>query len=304
MRVLLWTDMEGMSGITDHRQCWPVFEQYWQTGRRAFTDEITAAATGLLNGGASGVFVVNAHGLGWPNILWDRLPANVGPADEDAWAEGFDAAFHVGFHARAGTTGAFMSHTMVPGLKVSVDDALVTESHIWAWLSGLPLIGVAGEAGLAGQMDGILGDVPFLTVKESANRGEAVSVHAAPTDGLAAITEFARDNAASPTPLDFPDRFTLTVALDPALADAAEGQHGLTRTSPDVLTLQAEDWPQQAQPALEAAMGAALQPLLAAQDDLDLSTEASMQQEDPAKLARLRQFFEDWAAAEEPAWPS
>jgi D-amino peptidase len=297
--------MEGMSGITDHRECWPAFAQYWQAGRRAFADEVTAAATGLLDGGATRVFVVNAHGLGWPNVLWGELPANVGPADDAAWADGFDVAFQVGFHARAGTTGAFMSHTMVPGLKVSVDGALITECHIWAWLDGLPLIGVAGEAGLAAQMDGIVRDVPFLTVKYSTNRAAAAPVHAARSDRLAAITEFALEQAASPpAPLELPGRFTLAVALDPSLADAAEGQHGLTRTSPEVLTLVAEDWAGEAQPALEAAMGAALQPFFAAQGDLDLSSEASMGQQDQAQLDRFRRFFDDWAADDEPAWPT
>lgn len=92
--------------------------------------------------------------------------------------------------------------------------------------------------------------------------------------------------------------------MDPALTDAAEGRNGLVRTSPAVLSLEAEDWPRDVQPALEAAMGAALQPLYAAQSDLDLSSEASMQHQDPAKLDHYRQFLEDWAATEEPAWPA
>jgi D-amino peptidase len=79
MRVLLWADMEGMSRIADHRECWPEFPPYWQTGRRTFTGEVVAAATGLLHGGASAVLVVNGHGLGWPNVLWDELPERVAP---------------------------------------------------------------------------------------------------------------------------------------------------------------------------------------------------------------------------------
>jgi len=68
MRVLLWTDMEGMSRVTDHRECWPAFSEYWTAGRRAFTDEVAAAADGLLRGGAAQVFVVNGHGLGWAGL--------------------------------------------------------------------------------------------------------------------------------------------------------------------------------------------------------------------------------------------
>jgi D-aminopeptidase len=103
MRVLLWADMEGMSRIADHRECWPEFPPYWQTGRRTFTGEVVAAATGLLHGGASAVLVVNGHGLGWPNVLWDELPERVAPADNNTWSEGFDAMFQAMARRVAGT---------------------------------------------------------------------------------------------------------------------------------------------------------------------------------------------------------
>jgi len=92
--------------------------------------------------------------------------------------------------------------------------------------------------------------------------------------------------------------------MDPHLSGQAEGQHGLTRASAAVLSTEAEDWGRDAQPALEAAMGAALQPLLAAQADLDLSSEAAMDQQEPAKLQRFRGFFMDWVQADEPTWQS
>jgi hypothetical protein len=75
----------------------------------------------------------------WPNVLWDELPEPVAPTDNNAWSEGFDALFQIGFHARAGTANGFVGHTMVPGLRVAVDGAPVTECQIWAWLAGLPL---------------------------------------------------------------------------------------------------------------------------------------------------------------------
>lgn len=84
----------------------------------------------------------------------------------------FDALFQVGFHARAGTPNGFVSHTMVPGLRVAGDGAPVTESHIWARLAGLPVLGIAGDAALGGQLDGILRGTPFLAVKRSVSRTE------------------------------------------------------------------------------------------------------------------------------------
>jgi hypothetical protein len=90
--------------------------------------------------------------------------------------------------------------------------------------------------------------------------------------------------------------------MDPHLSTQAEGRHGLTRASATVLSKEAEDWGRGAQPALEAAMGAALQPLFAAQADLDLSSEAAMNQQDPGKLQRFRGFFEDRVQAEGSTW--
>lgn len=299
MRVLLWTDMEGMSQVVDHRQCWPAFPQYWRTGRRTFTDEVLAAATGLLDGGAGQVFVVNGHGLGWPNLLWEELPDRVERADDEAFRDGFDAMFQVGFHARAGTSDGFMSHTMVPGLMVSVNGTPITESHIWAWLAGIPVLGAAGDAALEDQLDGILRGTPFLPVKRATGRSEATTVES--LDAIRAFSRHCAENSAR-APLAVPQQFTFAVAMEPELTDHAEGQHGLTRRSPAVLSREAEDWRRDAQPALEAAMNAALRPLLAAQGDLDLSSEAAMEQQEPAALERCRRYFIEWAGRDGPAW--
>ena len=287
--------MEGMSGVTDHRQCWPAFAEYWETGRRAFTDEVVAAATGLLHGGAERVFVVNGHGLGWPNLLWSDLPERVGPADEESWSEGFDAMFQVGFHARAGTDDGFISHTMVPGLSVFADGSPLTESHIWAWLQELPVLGVSGDNALGRQLDGILEGTPFLAVKHSSNRSETVPVHADPAKRLAALSAFAAESASRPArPIALPERFTFEVSLDPELATEAEGAQGLTAAAPGLLSKSAQQWSRDAQPALDAAMHAALRPLLTAQDELELDTQDAMESADPVHLERFRSFFAEW----------
>lgn len=304
MRIALWADMEGMSRVQDHHECWPAFQEYWRAGRRDFTDEVIAAATGLIDGGRNQVFVVNAHGLGWPNMLWEDLPDGAARADDDAFSNGFDAAFHVGFHARAGTPGGFMSHTMVPGLKVAADGALLTESHIWAWLDGVPLLGVAGDAALGSQLDGFLSGTPFLEVKRAVTRGQAQPEHQTRSGSFEAITEFARRMSRKPLrQLVFPEEFTFSVALDRDLAGLVDGVQGLSRRAPEVLSKVGADFARDAYPALQAAMGASLQPFFEAQEGLDLGSEAALREQDPAGLARCRDFLDAWAAANEPAWP-
>jgi D-amino peptidase len=305
MRVLLWTDMEGMAQVTDHRECWPVFPHYWQAGRRKFTADVVAAATGLLAGGATEVVVVNGHGLGWPNLLVEALPDRVMPFEDDASPRAFDALFQVGFHARCGTTDGFVSHTFVPGLRMAVDGALITESHAMAWRVGAPVLGITGDASLGAQLDGTLAGTPFLPVKRSASRAATTPLYATADASDAAIADFARrcalDRRQRRAPV-LPPRFTVAMSLDPHLADLAVGRHGLVRTAPAVLTVEASDWGSEADPAAGAAMGAALQPLLAAQGDLDLASEGAMRRQDAAQLEYFRRYFCEWVEASQSAW--
>ena len=294
MRVLLFADMEGISRITDHRECWPPFEEYWATGRERFTDDVVAAAEGLLEGEATEVVVVNGHGLGWPNMLWERLPAGAVPAGED-WLEGVEAQLQVGFHSRVGTRDGFLSHTMVPGLDVSVDGNPVTESHIWAWEAGVPLLGVAGDDALSPQLDGALEGTPFLAVKRSSSRSETTPSEASPAESAAAIRAFAREcSMTRPSTPMLPEGFRVTLTLDPGSVPAAEGQAGLVRVSDSELELEATNWPRDVQPAIEVGMGAALTPYFELQGDLDLSSFAAFEAQDPADLDRVRAFFSDF----------
>jgi D-amino peptidase len=295
MRVLLWTDMEGISRVTDHRECWPAFPEYWSTGRQKFTDEVKAAASGLLEGGASAVYVCNAHGLGWPNILWSELPKGSVEADQSAWAAGFDAAFFVGFHAAVDTADGFISHTMVPGLGVNVDGRPVTEPHIWAWLEEIPVLGVAGDRALETQLDGFLAGTPFLAVKDSTSRIHTTPVEADESDSHAAIRDFATVCMSSTLrPLDLPSPFSFEARLDRALAPLADGQAGLELTSEGVLSKECEVWSRDAYPALQAAMGAALKPFFDAQGDLDVSSAEAFERQPADRLQQFQRFFSDW----------
>jgi D-amino peptidase len=278
MRVLLWTDMEGMSRVVDHRECWPVFTEYWERGRQKFTDEVKAAARGLLEGGAEKVFVVNAHGLGWPNLLWAELPDGAVAPDDGEWGKGFDAAFFVGFHARAGTRDGFISHTMVPGLTVTADSAPLTEVHIWALLEEVPVLGVAGDAALGDQLDGIVADVPFLAVKRSSSRHETRPADQTDRESYRAITDFAAGCVAMPLhPLETSD-FRLEMTIEP-------GQ---------VMTTQVKNFKRDGYPLLLEAMNAALRPMLEVQGELDLSSRDALDRQDPDAVTRFRAFFEDW----------
>ena len=312
MRVLVQADMEGAAQIDDFRECFPYFPEYWRTGRHKLTADVVAAVAGLFAGGATAVVVRNSHGLpDWPNVLPEALPPRAeleaggfgaGPARRT-----FDATFQVGRHARCGTRDGFLSHTGVYDFRVAVDGAPITESHgiAGAWSVGAPVLGITGDAALGRELDGGLTGTPFLAVKRSTSRSATAPIHADPAAGAAAIRAFARDCARRwrerPAPR-LPGRFAVEISLDRGAAAQLAGQHGLTRTSPCVLRLDATDWQREAAPAVGAAAGAAAGGLLAALAGLDLTTEATMQQQPPERLAAARRAFADFAAADYAAW--
>jgi D-aminopeptidase len=183
MRVVIVFDMEGTSHIGDFHEVCPIFPEYWDRGRAKLTNDIAAAARGLLEGGATEVVVMNHHGAGeveWPNVIPEDLPEGVRRIDWDKleMREHVDAMFQVGAHARGGSQ-TFFSHTILPGLRLRVGDELLSESHWWAWTGDVPVLGIVGSAGLGAGL-GSLSEVPFLAVQAGDDRSSAHPVFADP----------------------------------------------------------------------------------------------------------------------------
>ena len=91
----------------------------------------------------------------------------------------------VGYHARGGVDG-FLSHTYVPGLRLRVDDELISESHGRIWAAGVPLLGIVGND-LHERTLGSLTGTPFLVVQRSRGRGVVEPAYGDPGVGAAAI---------------------------------------------------------------------------------------------------------------------
>src|SRR5437016_3737365 len=79
MRVLIMSDMEGVSGIVDWAQVnggAPMFEE----GRKLYTEEINAAVRGAKSAGASEIVVVDCHGAGASWTFNSLVPELLDPA--------------------------------------------------------------------------------------------------------------------------------------------------------------------------------------------------------------------------------
>jgi len=304
MRVVIVFDMEGTSHISHFHEVCPIFPEYWDSGRAKLTNDVSAAARGLLEGGATEVAIMNHHGAGeveWPNAIAEDLPDGVRLVDWDkrAMREHVDAMFHVGAHARGGSP-TFWSHTILPGLRLRVGEELLSESHWWAWTGDVPVLGIVGSAGLGADL-GSLSDVPFLAVQASADRASARPVFGDPAETADAIRSFAK--AAIRGGSRQRSRAPRGVVLEASVQngdDAAEPMTaaGWTRTSRTEFRIEASGWRADGEPideAILAAAGAAWQPYAFSFEGVDPTSRESGLAFPPRQLAETDALLTAWS---------
>jgi len=150
-RVLIWCDMEGISGITRWEQVTSTSPMYAE-GRALYTQDVNAAVRGAKRAGFSEIYVVDGHGAGgsysFNSWLKDQLEPGATYIFGHRWGcyveplrMGDCVVILVGAHARAGTSDGILCHTM--------------SSEAWydATLNGEPI----GEVGFAAAIAGSFG---------------------------------------------------------------------------------------------------------------------------------------------------
>jgi D-aminopeptidase len=198
-----------------------------------------------------------------------------------------------------------MSHTHTTNIRIAVDGIPITENHHCAWTAAMPVLGVTGDAALAPQLSGALAGTPFLATKRSIDRPTASRLFPDSSSRDQSIKHFAtrtvqrwRERHAPALPASF----TLSVSLDPSLANRAAGQHGWRQTSAAVLMVEVADWHREARPALGAALAAANRVWEPHGPIFEIGSEEAMRAQDPAGLARAQDFLNAWMHAEEADW--
>src|SRR5437588_11070180 len=189
MRVMIMSDMEGVSGIVAWEQVNGGAAMY-EEGRRLYTEEINAAVRGAKAAGATAIVVMDCHGAGKGWNFNSLIPELLDPACEfvvqEHWTEytsfleeGCDAALFVAMHARAGTPDGVLNHT-VSGQKWSnlrLNGMLVGETGINAALCGTwgcPVLLVTGDRATCEEARELLGaGLTTVAVKEGLGRFSA-----------------------------------------------------------------------------------------------------------------------------------
>ena len=199
MRVLIMSDMEGVSGIVVWNQVTggdPMFEE----GRHLYTEEINAAVRGARAAGATEVVVVDCHGAGKGWSFNSLIPEKIHPDCEwvahhgwgrydEMWETGCDACLLIGMHARDGTPDGVLCHTIssVRYRNLWFNDDLVGETGVNAALNGhhgVPVALVTGDAAVCREARSLLGDsLPTVAVKKGLSRFSAPAAGARPRPG-------------------------------------------------------------------------------------------------------------------------
>ena len=186
LRVLVYHDMEGLTGQSDPNTFRFAHADRYAIGRTYLTGDVNAVVAGLFDGGADEVHVVDGHGSGNPDpdLLLDQLDprARLVSRDEDfdAYVDlvepgVYDAVAVVGMHAKTGSRG-FASHTFTLGIDLILNGMAVTETEIvgYSWgRAGVPVIFASGDDRLAADLSGPMPWVRFVTVKTATSASTA-----------------------------------------------------------------------------------------------------------------------------------
>jgi D-amino peptidase len=189
-RVFISADIEGVAGVVTALQTSDAGAQY-QEGRRLMTDEVSAAAAGAFDGGATAVVVCDSH-AGMqnliPSLLDERAVLIRGAMRDSLQMEGMDASFHAvfitGTHARAGTADAVLDHTWNSGTvhNLRINGRTMNEAGLNGLVAGrfgAPVVLVTGDRATVDQTREFLPDAVMVAVKESRGRGVAANLHPA-----------------------------------------------------------------------------------------------------------------------------
>ena len=184
MKILIATDMEGITGVVNWDQVTPGHYEYPRF-RKLMTQDVNAAIAGAFEAGATEVIVADGHWNG-ANILIEEFDArarlNSGTDAPHSMMQGIDESFdgvmYVGYHARQGSANAVCDHTWSSTCVTSLwlNDMLVGEFGLNGALAGyygVPVIMVSGDQTACGQTVELLGELETAVVKQATGRYSA-----------------------------------------------------------------------------------------------------------------------------------
>jgi D-amino peptidase len=258
MRVLIMSDMEGVSGIINWDQVnggAPMYEE----GRRLYTEEINAAVRGAKAAGATEIVAVDCHGAGkgWtfnsfiPELMeCDWVSGHPWSRYTELLEKGCDAALMIGMHAKAGTPDGVLCHTIstTTWRNLYFNDTCVGEFGINAAVCGhygCPVVLITGDDATCKEGCDLLGDgLHAVAVKKGLTRYSARNIP--PKQARKMIEDGAKKALTSPirTKPYVPAKPT-EIRVDLGSVDSAKefmGRHGVEFENPLKIVSRGKDW--------------------------------------------------------------
>ena len=253
-RVFVSIDLEGVAGVSDRRQVARGTDDF-EEARSLMAGEANAVTAGAFDAGAELVVINDSHGDLCnlrPSHVDDRALLQIGSGKSPHAMifradTGFDAAFFVGYHARAGTADAVLEHSYssatVAGLRVNDQpwgELEFNAAALGAW--GVPVLLVAGDDKLCAQAEELLPGVVTVAVKEAYRFRGARSL--APAAACARLRDAAKaaltGSHIAPFAPEPPFRLEVDF-LTSAMAEAASVVPGAERSAARTVAITASD---------------------------------------------------------------
>ena len=249
-KLFVSVDLEGCTGVVTEDQTEPG-RPAWEGARRLMRADLDAVIEGCRAGGAGEIVVCDAHDSG-ANLSSAGLPPAVrlvrgSPPPLGMMAgidESFDAALFVGYHARAGTTGAVLDHTYTYRVfRVRVDD--MTEAGEFALNAalagcfGVPVVFISGDEAAVAEARELLPGVTGVAVKTGRTRTSARLLSPDQTRTLLRDgAQRALRAASPPAALSWDERSLRVVFTRSDFADAATVCPGVERVDARTIRLE------------------------------------------------------------------
>jgi D-amino peptidase len=187
-KVYIITDMEGISGVVVRDQMTPGTAEY-ERARHLLAGDVNAAIAGAFDAGCTEVLAVDGHHDGFNFLIEEMDPRAdyLSGSNKVESLPGLDDSYYamllVGYHARAGTTGALWDHTQSwdDWVRYSVNEQELGEIGILALMAGhhgVPIVFVSGDRAATAEARALLGEaVEVAAVKDGFSRMSARCMH-------------------------------------------------------------------------------------------------------------------------------
>jgi len=179
MRILMMTDLEGVSGVKNATDWLKPGDRYYEAGCRLLTREANAAIEGFFAGGAKYIQVADGHGAGAIDIELLDERVEYARGWPGAWPFGLDSSYDglafVGQHAKASSELAHLAHTQsFHYIDLSVNGVSIGEFGQLALCAaevGVPVFFASGDWALAAEAQALAPGITVCEVKRGVMRG-------------------------------------------------------------------------------------------------------------------------------------